>query len=96
MNRATPDYYVLDEMRRCIALHLQKALKECEILSRDLHHLNPITVVAQISQFFDPADETSIQDCFSDAFWDAKKSLDEDGFNEPNKPKCLPSGLPLK
>lgn len=96
MTRTTPDYYVLDEMRRCIALHLQKAIKECEVLSRDLHHLNPITVVAQISQYFDPADETPIQDCFSDAFWDATKSLEEDGFDVPNKPKCLPSGLPSR
>ena len=50
MTRTTPDYYVLDEMRRCIALHLQKAIKECEVLSRDLHHLNPIVVIAEIAK----------------------------------------------
>jgi len=94
MTRTTPDFYVLDEMRRCIALHLQKALKECEILSRDLHHLNPITVTAEIAKQFDPADEGLIQDCFSDAFWGAIKSLQEDGFDEPFTRSTLPSGLP--
>lgn len=94
MTRTTPDYYVLNEMRRCIALHLQKALKECEALSRDLHHLNPITITTDIARQFDPADDGPIQDAFVDSFYYATRALAEDGFEEPFTRATLPSGLP--
>lgn len=93
MTRTTPDYYILDEMRRCIALHLQKALKECEALSRDLHHLNPITVTADIARQFDPSTNGPIQDAFVDGFYNATRALAEDGFDEPFTRSKLPSGL---
>ena len=94
MTRQTPDYYILDEMRRCIALHLQKALKECEALSRDLHHLNPITVTADIARQFDPSTNGPIQDAFVDGFYNATRALAKDGFDEPFTRHILPSGLP--